>query len=184
VKDPLSRRKFLKLGLLAAACVPAFASQAVRIERRLGFNNLHTGGKARPALLDRRRLRAGNPPRKSTASCPDSPHRLRWLAIDTRLASICSIASMAALWHVPALPGHFRLPFTASNRLLSSNSSFRRQAQPAHGRQSHRHPPARCISMPTCIEPGLHAAERSAWATNPVPISCILDVGRRAHLGG
>ncbi|HWR76692.1 MAG TPA: DUF882 domain-containing protein [Thiobacillus sp.] len=48
MKNTLSRRKFLKLGMLAAALpFPAFASQGVpAAERRLGFLNLHTGEKA------------------------------------------------------------------------------------------------------------------------------------------
>jgi uncharacterized protein YcbK (DUF882 family) len=47
VKHPLNRRSFLKLGLLAAALpLPAFASQGLLVpERRLSFNNLHTGEK-------------------------------------------------------------------------------------------------------------------------------------------
>ncbi|HQT30956.1 MAG TPA: DUF882 domain-containing protein [Thiobacillus sp.] len=42
---PLNRRNFLKWGLLAAALpLPAFASPGPLVsERRLGFNNLHTG---------------------------------------------------------------------------------------------------------------------------------------------
>ena len=44
MNHPLNRRNFLKLGLLAAALpLPAFASQGLMGERRLGFNNLHTG---------------------------------------------------------------------------------------------------------------------------------------------
>jgi len=45
VKHSLNRRNFLKLGLLAAALpLPAFASQGLVLpERRLSFNNLHTG---------------------------------------------------------------------------------------------------------------------------------------------
>lgn len=45
MKHPLSRRSFLKLGVLAAALpLPALASQGLTApERRLGFNNLHTG---------------------------------------------------------------------------------------------------------------------------------------------
>lgn len=48
MKHTISRRKFLKLGMLAAALpVPAFASQGLSApERRLGFLNLHTGEKA------------------------------------------------------------------------------------------------------------------------------------------
>lgn len=45
----INRRKFLKLGMLAAALpLPAFASQGLLSdgERRLGFLNLHTGEKA------------------------------------------------------------------------------------------------------------------------------------------
>jgi uncharacterized protein YcbK (DUF882 family) len=47
MKNTLSRRKFLKLGILAAALpFPAFASQGPSAaERRLGFLNLHTGEK-------------------------------------------------------------------------------------------------------------------------------------------
>lgn len=47
MKHTISRRKFLKLGMLAAALpLPAFASQGLSVaERRLGFNNLHTGEK-------------------------------------------------------------------------------------------------------------------------------------------
>lgn len=45
MKHPLSRRSFLKLGMLAAALpLPALASPALATpERRLGLNNLHTG---------------------------------------------------------------------------------------------------------------------------------------------
>jgi uncharacterized protein YcbK (DUF882 family) len=48
MKHTISRRKFLKLGMLAAALpVPAFAGQGLSApERRLGFHNLHTGEKA------------------------------------------------------------------------------------------------------------------------------------------
>lgn len=47
MKHPLSRRSFLKLGMLAAALpLPALAGQDLAApERRLGFNNLHTGEK-------------------------------------------------------------------------------------------------------------------------------------------
>lgn len=47
MKHPLNRRSFLKLGLLAAALpLPAFASRGrLMPERRLSFNNLHTGEK-------------------------------------------------------------------------------------------------------------------------------------------
>jgi len=45
VKHTLSRRQFLRLGMLAAALpLPAFASPETA-ERRLGFLNLHTGEK-------------------------------------------------------------------------------------------------------------------------------------------
>jgi len=45
VKPTLSRRQFLRLGMLAAALpLPAFASREAA-ERRLGFLNLHTGEK-------------------------------------------------------------------------------------------------------------------------------------------
>lgn len=45
MNPPLNRRSFLKLGLLAAALpLPAFASRGLLMpERRLSFNNLHTG---------------------------------------------------------------------------------------------------------------------------------------------
>ena len=45
MNPPLNRRSFLKLGLLAAALpLPAFASRGLLMpERRLNFNNLHTG---------------------------------------------------------------------------------------------------------------------------------------------
>jgi uncharacterized protein YcbK (DUF882 family) len=47
VKHRLTRRSFLKLGMLAAALpLPAVAGQGLAApERRLGFNNLHTGEK-------------------------------------------------------------------------------------------------------------------------------------------
>lgn len=47
MKHIISRRKFLKLGMLAAALpLPAFASQGLSAsERRLSLNNLHTGEK-------------------------------------------------------------------------------------------------------------------------------------------
>lgn len=47
MKHTLNRRKFLKLGMLAATLpLPALASQGTSAaERRLGFNNLHTGEK-------------------------------------------------------------------------------------------------------------------------------------------
>ncbi len=45
MKPTLSRRQFIKLGMLAAALpLPAFASREAA-ERRLGFLNLHTGEK-------------------------------------------------------------------------------------------------------------------------------------------
>ena len=45
MKHTLSRRQFLRLGMLAAALpLPAFASREAA-ERRLGFLNLHTGEK-------------------------------------------------------------------------------------------------------------------------------------------
>ncbi|OJW43542.1 MAG: Twin-arginine translocation pathway signal [Thiobacillus sp. 65-1059] len=45
MKPTLSRRQFLRLGMLAAALpLPAFASREAA-ERRLGFLNLHTGEK-------------------------------------------------------------------------------------------------------------------------------------------
>ncbi|HEY0663697.1 MAG TPA: DUF882 domain-containing protein, partial [Thiobacillaceae bacterium] len=45
MKRTLNRRNFLKLGMLAAALpLPAIASQGLSTaERRLSFNNLHTG---------------------------------------------------------------------------------------------------------------------------------------------
>jgi uncharacterized protein YcbK (DUF882 family) len=47
LKHTLNRRKFLKLGMLAAALpLPAFASRGPSVaERRLSFDNLHTGEK-------------------------------------------------------------------------------------------------------------------------------------------
>ncbi|MDO9219473.1 MAG: DUF882 domain-containing protein, partial [Thiobacillus sp.] len=47
MKHTINRRNFLKLGMLAAVLpLPAFASQRLPLsERRLGFNNLHTGEK-------------------------------------------------------------------------------------------------------------------------------------------
>lgn len=47
MKHALSRRTFLKLGMLAALPLPAAASEAfAAAERRLSFHNLHTGEKA------------------------------------------------------------------------------------------------------------------------------------------
>jgi len=44
MNHPLTRRTFLKLGMLAAGLpLPAAASQAHAAERRLAFHNLHTG---------------------------------------------------------------------------------------------------------------------------------------------
>ena len=47
MKHTINRRNFLKLGMLAAVLpLPAFASLGLTLsERRLGFNNLHTGEK-------------------------------------------------------------------------------------------------------------------------------------------
>lgn len=47
MKHTINRRNFLKLGMLAAVLpLPAFASLGLPLsERRLGFNNLHTGEK-------------------------------------------------------------------------------------------------------------------------------------------
>lgn len=47
MKHPVSRRSFLKLGLLAALPAPAWANAGLAAaERRLRFHNLHTGEKA------------------------------------------------------------------------------------------------------------------------------------------
>lgn len=46
MKHPVSRRNFLKLGMLAALPASALANQELAGERRLHFHNLYTGEKA------------------------------------------------------------------------------------------------------------------------------------------
>src|SRR4030067_671638 len=82
MKNTNSRRNFLKLGMLAAALpFPAFASQgSSAAERRLGFLNLHTGGKAGPPSTH---MLAGN----SSGVAKRSLH-MEGKAIDIRLPGI------------------------------------------------------------------------------------------------
>jgi len=128
VKPTLSRRQFIKLGILAAALpLPAFASWEAA-ERRLGFLNLHTGEK-----LDLPYWIEGS-------YVPESLAEINRVLRDHRTGAVaaidihCWICSTASGRLVPrTVPGHFRYRrHTASNSLRPR--FFRRtQAQPAHG---------------------------------------------------
>jgi len=122
VKHPLSRRKFLKLGLLAAALpFPAFASQGPSVsERRLGFNNLHTGEK-----LDLPYWIEGDyvPETLAEINRVLRDHRTGQVAaIDTGLLDLLHRVNAALGTSQPfQVISGYRSP--ASNQMLSSNSS-------------------------------------------------------------
>lgn len=122
MKHTLSRRKFLKLGMLAAALpVPAFASQGLFApERRLGFHSLHTGEKAElPYWVEGEYV---------PASLAEINHVLRdhrtgeVAAIDTQLLDLLHRvnAALGASQPFQVISG-YRSP--ASNQMLASNSS-------------------------------------------------------------
>jgi uncharacterized protein YcbK (DUF882 family) len=122
VKHTISRRKFLKLGMLAAALpLPAYASQGLSVaERRLGFNNLHTG-----ETLDLPYWIEGNYVPETLA---EINHVLRDFrtgqvaAIDTGLLDLLHRvnAALGASQPFQVISG-YRSP--ASNQMLSSHSS-------------------------------------------------------------
>ena len=122
MKHTLSRRKFLKLGMLAAALpVPAFASQGLFApERRLGFHSLHTGEKAElPYWVEGEYV---------PASLAEINHVLRdhrtgeVAAIDTQLLDLLHrvTAAVGASQPFQVISG-YRSP--ASNQMLANNSS-------------------------------------------------------------
>jgi len=122
MKHTISRRKFLKLGLLAAALpAPAFASQGPsEAERRLGFHNLHTGEKAvLPYWIQ------GDYVADSLAEINHvlRDHRTNQIApIDTRLLDLLHrvTATLGASQPFHVISG-YRSP--ASNQMLNSHSS-------------------------------------------------------------
>jgi uncharacterized protein YcbK (DUF882 family) len=123
MKHPISRRKFLKLGMLAAAVLPgsAFASQGLSVpERRLGFLNLHTGEKADlPYWIEGDYV-------------PDSLAEINRVLRDHRTGQVAAIdtglldllhrvnAALGASQPFQVISG-YRSP--ASNQMLSNNSS-------------------------------------------------------------
>jgi uncharacterized protein YcbK (DUF882 family) len=123
VNHPISRRKFLKLGMLAAAVLPgaAFASQGLSApERRLGFLNLHTGEKADlPYWIEGDYV-------------PDSLAEINRVLRDHRTGEVAAIdtglldllhrvnAALGASQPFQVISG-YRSP--ASNQMLSNNSS-------------------------------------------------------------
>lgn len=122
MKHTISRRKFLKLGMLAAALpVPAFASQGLSApERRLGFLNLHTGEKADlPYWIQGDYV-------------PESLAEINRVLRDHRTGQVAAIDTqlLDLLHRVNAALGAFR-PFQvisgyrspASNQMLAGNSS-------------------------------------------------------------
>lgn len=122
MKHPLNRRKFLKLGMLAAALpLPAFASQGLfEPERRLGFHSLHTGEKAElPYWIEGEYV---------PESLAEINHVLRdhrsgeVAAIDTQLLDLLHRVSAAVGASRPfQVISGYRSP--ASNHMLAGNSS-------------------------------------------------------------
>ncbi|MHB1214525.1 MAG: YcbK family protein [Thiobacillus sp.] len=122
MKHIISRRKFIKLGMLAAALpAPAFASRgASTSERRLSLSNLHTGEKADlPYWIEGQYV-------------PESLAEINHVLRDHRTGQVAAIDTqlLDLLHHVNATLGTSR-PFhvisgyrsPASNRMLSSHSS-------------------------------------------------------------
>ncbi|PKO73126.1 MAG: Twin-arginine translocation pathway signal [Betaproteobacteria bacterium HGW-Betaproteobacteria-17] len=117
-----NRRKFLKLGMLAAALpLPAFASQGLfEPERRLGFHSLHTGEKAElPYWIEGEYV---------PESLAEINHVLRdhrtgeVAAIDTQLLDLLHRVSAAVGASRPfQVISGYRSP--ASNQMLAKNSS-------------------------------------------------------------
>ena len=123
MKHTISRRRFLKLGMLAAAVLPgsAFASQGLSApERRLGFLNLHTGEKADlPYWIEGDYV-------------PDSLAEINRVLRDHRTGEVAAIdtglldllhrvnAALGASQPFQVISG-YRSP--ASNQMLSNNSS-------------------------------------------------------------
>lgn len=122
MKHTISRRKFLKLGMLAAALpLPAFASQGLSAaERRLGFSNLHTGEK-----LDLPYWIQGNyvPESLEEINRVLRDHRTDQVAaIDTGLLDLLHRVNAALGTSQPfQVISGYRSP--ASNQALASNSS-------------------------------------------------------------
>jgi len=122
VKHTLSRRKFLKLGMLAAALpFPAFASQGPSVsERRLGLNNLHTGEKLdQPYWIEGEYV----PETLAEINRVLRDHRTDQVAaIDTGLLDLLHRVNAALGTSQPfQVISGYRSP--ASNQMLSSHSS-------------------------------------------------------------
>ena len=122
MKHTISRRKFLKLGMLAATLpLPAFASQGLASsERRLSFNNLHTGEK-----LDQPYWIEGDyvPETLAAINRVLRDHRTDQVAaIDTGLLDLLHRvnATLGTAQPFQVISG-YRSP--ASNQMLSSHSS-------------------------------------------------------------
>lgn len=123
MKHIISRRKFLKLGMLAAALpLPAFASQGLSAsERRLSLNNLHTGEK-----LDQPYWIEGDyvPETLAEINRVLRDHRSNQVAaIDTQLLDLLHRvnATLGTSRPFQVISG-YRSP--ASNQMLSQNSSW------------------------------------------------------------
>jgi len=122
LKHTLNRRKFLKLGMLAAALpLPAFASRGPSVaERRLSFDNLHTGEK-----LDLPYWIEGDYVPETLAEINHvlRDHRTGQVAaIDTGLLDLLHRVNAALGTSQPfQVISGYRSP--ASNQMLSSNSS-------------------------------------------------------------
>ena len=120
MKHPLNRRNFLRLGLLAAALpLPAFASQGPMSERRLSFNNLHTG-----ETLDRPYWIEGNYVVETLAEIDRvlRDHRTDQVAaIDTGLLDLLHrVNAMLGTSQPFQVISGYRSP--ASNQMLASHS--------------------------------------------------------------
>ena len=120
MKHPLNRRNFLRLGLLAAALpLPTFASQGLMSERRLSFNNLHTG-----ETLDRPYWIEGNYVVETLAEIDRvlRDHRTDQVAaIDTGLLDLLHrVNAMLGTSQPFQVISGYRSP--ASNQMLASHS--------------------------------------------------------------
>jgi len=152
VKPTLSRRQFLRLGMLAAALpLPAFASREAA-ERRLGFLNLHTGEK-----LDLPYWIEGD-------YLPESLAEINRVLRDHRTGAVAAIdiqlldlldrvkAALGTAQPFQVISG-YRSP--ASNSLLATNSSG------VARRSLHMEGKAIDIRIPAC-----------RWPTCAAPASC------------
>jgi uncharacterized protein YcbK (DUF882 family) len=123
VKHTISRRKFLKLGMLAAVMpLPAFANQGLlsESERRLGFLNLHTGEQADlPYWIQGEYV----PDSLAEINRVLRDHRTNQVAaIDTQLLDLLHRVNATLGTHKPIqVISGYRSP--ASNQMLASHSS-------------------------------------------------------------